>query len=144
MLITACSELKTKDSLDYSKEFKKICIEGSGKGRVELTGTKHTFAYESQVDRKNNRFDLVLDFPIFGERQIQFSLNPEIANREIKNSEMTEFLNEQLGDRPNKKRIAKAVEEFFVFASDFMRFKAANIFPKHYIEIGRASCRERV
>lgn len=132
MLITSCGELKTQNSSDYSKEFKKICIEGNGKGRIELMTTKQTFSYESQVDRKNNRFDLVLDFAVIGERQIQFSLNPEIANREIKNSEISQLLNEQLGDRPNKKRIAKAVEEFFVFASDFMRFKVANVFPKHY------------
>lgn len=132
MLITSCGELTPKTQADNAAEFKKICIEGSGKGRIELMAIKHTFTYESQVDRKKNKFDLVLDFPVIGERQIQFSLNPEIANREIKDSELTELLNEQLGERSDKKRISKAVEEFFVFASDFMRFKVANVFPKHY------------
>lgn len=132
MLITSCGGLAQKKQLDNSVEFKKICIEGSGKGRIELLTNKHTFTYESQVDRQGNMFDLVLDFPVLGERQIQFSLNPEITNREIKNSEITEILNEHLGTRVDKKRVAKAVEEFFVFASDFMRFKVANVFPKHY------------
>ncbi|MBC7712243.1 MAG: hypothetical protein H7177_02830 [Rhizobacter sp.] len=94
--------------------------------------TKQNFSYESQVDRKNNRFDLSLDFPVVGERQIQFSLNPEVANKEIKNSEITAMLDQQLGERADKKRIAKTIEEFFVFASDFMRFKVANVYPKHF------------
>lgn len=130
--MTSCSELATKTQSDVPAEFKKICIEGSGKGRVELLSNKQTFSYESQVDRKKNRYDLVLDFPIIGERQIHFSLDPIVANREIKNSEITELLNEQFGDHVDKKRVSKTVEEFFVFASDFMRFKVANVYPKHY------------
>ena len=133
VLITSCGELATKTQTDISSEFKKICIEGSGKGRIELLTNKQTFSYESQVNRKTNRFDLVLDFPVVGERQIQFSLDPIIANREIKNSEITALLNEQLGDHIDKNRVAKTIEEFFVFASDFMRFKVANIYPKHYM-----------
>lgn len=53
-------------------------------------------------------------------------------NRTIKNSEITELLNDQLGERTDKVRIAKSIEEFFVFASDFMRFKAAGVYPKHF------------
>ncbi|MBY0413238.1 MAG: hypothetical protein K2Q18_03690 [Bdellovibrionales bacterium] len=50
----------------------------------------------------------------------------------IKNSELTSFLSEQIGEREDKKKIIKSVEEFFVFASDFMRFKAAKTYPKHF------------
>lgn len=107
-------------------------MEGSGRGRIELLTTKHTFTYESQFDRSGNKFDLVLDFPVVGEKPLYISLDPEEMNRSIKSSEVTQMLNEQLEGNPNKKRIAKAVEEFFVFASDFMRFKAANVYPKHY------------
>jgi hypothetical protein len=94
--------------------------------------TKQNFSYESQVNRKKNRFDLVLDFPIVGERQIEFSLNPEVANREIKDSEISRMLDEQLGDIKDKKRVVKTIEEFFVFASDFMRFRLAKVYPKHF------------
>lgn len=117
---------------ELTSEFKKICVEGSGKGRIELLTTKHTFSYESQMDRRANKFDLVLDFAVIGERQLELSLDPEYVNRTIKNSEITELLNEQLGERADKKRIAKAIEEFFVFSSDFMRSKAAGIYPKHF------------
>lgn len=113
-------------------EFKKICVDGSGKGRIELLSTKHTFSYESQIDRRKNKFNLVLDFPIVGERQIELSLNPETVNKTIKNSEMTELLNDQLGEHADKRRIMKSVEEFFVFASDFIRYKASGVYPKHY------------
>lgn len=130
--LASCSTPTTKNQSDYSAEFKKICVEGSGNGRIELLTTKHTFSYESQIDKKGNKFDLVLDFPVIGEREIALSLDPEIVNRSIKNSDITELLKEQLGERADKARIAKSIEEFFVFASDFMRFKAASIFPKHY------------
>lgn len=128
----SCSNLSSKSAKDQTAEFKKICLEGSGKGRIELLTTKHTFSYESQIDRKKNKFDLVLDFPVIGERALALSMNPQVMNQTIKNSEITELLNEQLGERSDKKKISKSIEEFFVFASDFMRWKAAGVYPKHY------------
>nr|BDT29798.1 hypothetical protein BHI3_32640 [Bacteriovorax sp. HI3] len=74
----------------------------------------------------------MLDFPVIGERELALSLDPEFVNRTIKNSEITELLKDQLGERTDKARIAKSIEEFFVFASDFMRFKAAKVYPKHF------------
>jgi hypothetical protein len=132
MFLVSCGSQNLTNKKDPEVEFKKICVEGSGKGRIELLATKHTFSYESRMDRPKNKFDLVLDFPIVGERELNISLDPAIVNSTIKNSEITKLLNDQLGERTDKKQIAKSVEEFFVFASDFMRFKAANIYPKHY------------
>lgn len=131
-LLASCGTIPNKNEIDYSAEFKKICVEGSGNGRIELLSTKHTFSYESQINRKENKFDLVLDFPVVGEREIALSLDPEIVNRSIKNSDITEMLKEQLGERADRARISKAISEFFVFASDFMRFRAVSVFPKHY------------
>lgn len=119
-------------SLNVASEWNKICVEGSGNGRIELLSTKHVFSYESQINRKEQRFDLVLDFPVIGERELALSLDPELVNRTIKNSEITELLKDQLEGRSDKVRIGKSIEEFFVFASDFMRFKAANVYPKHF------------
>jgi hypothetical protein len=133
LLVTSCATISPKTAADFAGEFKKICIEGSGKGRIELMTNKQNFSYESQVDRKKDRFYLALDFPVVGERQIEFSLNSETANREIKNSQITEMLDEQIGSRPDKKRIAKTIEEFFVFISDFMHFRVANVYPKHFM-----------
>ncbi len=107
-------------------------MDGSGKGRIELLNTKHTFTYESQFDRKANKFDLVLDFPVVGEKVLSISLDSAVANNEIKSSEISAMLNDQLNDNPNKKNIVKAIEEFFVFISDFMHFKSDRIYPKHY------------
>lgn len=131
-MVTSCANGPSKAVANPQVEFHKICIEGSGRGRIELLSNKYTFTYESQFDRPNNKFDLVLDFPIIGEKALYISLDPEVMNRQIKSSEMTAMLNNQLGDNPNKMRIAKAIEEFFVFVSDFMSFKAANTYPKHY------------
>lgn len=108
-------------------------MEGSGRGRIELLTTKHTFTYESQFDRAKNKFDLVLDFPVIGEKAIFISLNPKLMNEQIKSSEISVMLSDQLGNNPNKIRIVKAIEEFFVFVSEFMQFKAANAYPEHYL-----------
>jgi hypothetical protein len=131
-LLSSCATDTIKNKIDNSTEFKKICVEGSGKGRIELPTNKYTFSYESKMDRVGNKFDLVLDFPIVGEREVNISLDPQITNRAIKNSELTRYLDEQLGDNKDKARITKSIEEFFVFASDFMRFKAAGVYPQHY------------
>lgn len=113
-------------------EFQKICLTSSGKGRIELLKTKHLFTYESVLNRKQNRFDLALDFPVVGEKLLSLSLIPEVANLEVKNSEISELLKEHIGPRDDRAQIAKSVEEFFVFASDFLRFRANNIAPPHY------------
>jgi hypothetical protein len=113
-------------------EFQKICLNGSGKGRVELLSTKHIFNYEAVLDRKQNKFDLALDFPVVGEKLLSLSLIPEVANLEVKNSEISELLKDHIGPREDRARIAKSVEEFFVFASDFLRYRANNIIPPHY------------
>lgn len=131
LILSACSHQDVK-TFNPETEFKKICIEGSGKGRIELLTIKHTFSYESQIDRPNNKFDLVLDFPVIGERALIISLDPAVMNASIKDSEITQLLNEQLGDRTDKKQLGKSIEEFFVFASDFMKHKASGIYPRHY------------
>ena len=118
--------------MDPKTEFQKICVEGSGRGRIELLTTKHTFTYESQFDRAGNKFDLILDFPVVGEKALYISLDPKVVSAEIDSSEISTMLNEQLGDNPNKESIGKAIEEFFIFTSDFMRFKADKVYPKHY------------
>lgn len=132
IFVSSCAGQSLKTVEDSAASFRKICVEGSGRGRIELQTIKHTFTYESQFDRAGNKFDLVLDFPVVGEKALYISLDPEVMNREIKSSEISAMLNDQLADNPNKNRIAKAIEEFFVFTSDFMRFKAANVYPKHY------------
>ncbi len=135
-LLVSCSSLSTNkikitpDALN--KEFKKVCIEGTGKGRVELLTIKHTFDYESVIDKKKNQFNLVCDFPIVGEKALVLSLNPDIAKRTIKNFEFTEPLRENLGDRPDAPKIIKALEEFFLYLSDFLKYKNANQYPPSF------------
>lgn len=138
--MTACTSMPEKKIGDsslspaelYSSEFKKICLSSSGKGRIEILNVKHTFSYESELKRAQNRFDMVLDFPVVGERELSLSLDPSVVNRTIKSSQITDLLKEQLGERPDQQRISKAIEEFFVFASDFMRFRANNNYPAHF------------
>ena len=115
-----------------NNKFKKICIAGSGKGRIELVGSKYTFSYESQFNLKKNIFELALDFPIIGETRVELSLNPKEVSKKIGHSELIGVLRQQIGDRADLEEVIKTVEEFFVFASDFIHYKAFSVYPVHF------------
>lgn len=84
------------------------------------------------LNRPKNVFDLALDFPIIGETQVTLSLNPAEVSRQIGKTELVAELNERIGERPDRAEIVKTIKEFFVFASDFVRYKAANVYPTHF------------
>lgn len=135
MFLTSCSSITpigSQTNAQLNKQFKKICLEGSGKGRIELVGSKYTFGYESLINRPKNLFDLALDFPIIGETKVSLSLNPQEVSRQIGRTELVELLREQLGERADSSQIVKTIEEFFVFASDFIRYKASSVYPAHF------------
>jgi hypothetical protein len=112
--------------------FKKICIEGSGKGRMELAGSKNVFEYESQLNKKNNHFDLAFSFPIVGEKKISLSLNPKETAQEINRSELLKAIESQIGERYNKQQILNALEEFFVLTSEFLYYRSKDKLPTSY------------
>ena len=41
-------------------------------------------------------------------------------------------MREKIGDRADRDQIIKTVEEFFVFASDFIHYKAIGVYPTHF------------
>ncbi len=98
-----------------------------------MADSKYTFSYESQINRRKNLFELALDFPIIGESKVSLSLNPKIASKEIAHSEIVDVLKEQLGDRADRDQIISTLKEFFVFASDFIRFKVLGTFPSQFV-----------
>lgn len=120
--------------MNSHQNFEKICVESTGKGRIELVSSKYIFSYESAFNKKQNIFHLVLDFPVVGERMINFSLDPRLANKKAINSEITDFLKKQLGSGSNIQEVAQAIDAFFIYSSEFMRFKAINKFPDHYLD----------
>lgn len=95
-------------------------------------GSKYTFGYESLINRPKNLFDLALDFPIIGETKVSLSLNPQEVSRQIGRTELVQLLRDQLGERADSSQIVKTIEEFFVFASDFIRYKASSVYPAHF------------
>jgi hypothetical protein len=115
------------------KQFNKICIEGSGKGRIELIGSKYTFGYESEVNRKKNIFNLALDFPIIGETKVSLSLNSKDVRGKIIHSELGAFLREKIGERPDREQLIKTTEEFFIFTSDFIHHASSKTYPTNFI-----------
>lgn len=138
MILSSCSTFVPSGAMTQSaafrlKQFKKICVESTGKGRIELVGSKYTFAYESQISRSNHVFELALDFPIIGETKVSLGLNPKEVSKQIGKTELVELLREKIGDRPDSGQLVKTIEEFFVFASDFVRYKASNVYPDHFV-----------
>jgi hypothetical protein len=122
-----------KSASYLKKQFKKICLEGSGKGRIEIVGSKYTFGYESVIDRKKNDFNLALDFPVVGETNVSLSLNPKLVRGQIGHTDLAKFLNEKLNEHSDREQMLKTTEEFFVFASDFIHYSSDKIYPSHFI-----------
>ena len=114
---------------DYAK---KICLNAEGKGRIELPGEKYVFEYESQVDLKNNKFDLVLDFPIKGQSLISLSLDPKLAKSTIARSNLLELFRERVKDRANREELVKALSAFFEMTAEFVAARSQNIFPEGF------------
>ena len=84
------------------------------------------------LNRKQNVFDLALDFPIIGETKVSLSLDPKVVSKQMGHSELMNLLKERIGDRGDRDQIAKTIAEFFVFSSDFIQYKAADVYPKHF------------
>ena len=138
MLLSSCASFGPKIGSDVQSpayllaKFNKICLAGTGKGRIELVSSKYTFSYESQINRVKNMFELALDFPIIGETSVSLSLNPKEVSRQIGRSNLVEILKERVGERVDRDQIIKTMEEFFVFASDFIHYKSSGIYPAHF------------
>jgi hypothetical protein len=114
------------------KLFQHICIEGTGKGRIEFLSSKYTFTYESELSKLTNTFELGLDFPIVGEKRISLGLNPRDTAKTISHSDFVTLLKDQIGNREDRDQIINGVEEFFVLTSEFVQFRAKSQFPEIY------------
>ncbi len=75
---------------------------------------------------------MALDFPIIGESLVSLSLNPKEVSKQIGKTELVAVLRDKVGDRPDSDQIVKAIKEFFVFASDFVRYRALMAYPGHF------------
>lgn len=79
----------------------------------------------------------MLDFPVIGERFLKFSLDPRYAQKAANSSEITEMLKKQIGNRSDSAEISKGIEEFFIYSSEFMRFKAIKKYPTQFSAVSR-------
>jgi len=95
-------------------------------------GSKYVFGYEALINRKKKAFDLALDFPIIGETIVSLSLNPKEVSKQIGKTELVEVLREKIGERSDREEVLKTIKEFFVFASDFIQYRAASTYPRHF------------
>lgn len=67
-----------------------------------------------------------------GETKVDLSLNPKEVSKQIGRSNLVELLREKIGDRSDRNQIIKTIEEFFVFASDFIGHKSAGVYPSNF------------
>lgn len=63
---------------------------------------------------------------------MSLSLNPKEVSKTIGHSDLIEILREQVGERSDRDQIVKTITEFFVFASDFIHYKASEVYPTHF------------
>lgn len=128
----ATNKVDNSNSQSNSEYFNKVCITGTGKGRIEFLANKYPFTYESTLDRANKQFQLAFDFPIVGERKMILDLDPRKTAQKLNHSQIVRLLQSQIGEREDKENIIQAVEEFFVLTSEFIQFRAVNKFPEIY------------
>lgn len=137
LYLCSCSLLTFKKEQTLSgdillSKLKKICLEGNGKGRIELVGTKHVFEYESLLDRPHRRYELALAFPIVGEQKVSLSLDPVQVSNSIYRSDFLALLKDKIPKRADSEQIVRAVGEFFVFSADFASAVVDGKWPQQY------------
>jgi len=131
LVVVSCATTSTTDE-SFNKKYQKICLDSSGKGRIEFLINKYPFTYESAVNVKKNTFDLAFDFPIVGERQMSISLNPKEAAKLLNHSSVVRMLESSIEDRADRENIINAVHEFYVLTSEFVSLKSKNQFSNVY------------
>ena len=127
-----CASTTTTTDESFSSKYQKICLDSSGKGRIEFLVNKYPFTFESQVNLQKNTFDLAFDFPIVGERQMSISLNPKEAAKLLNHSSVVRMLESSIEERSDRENIINAVHEFYVLTSEFVSLKAKNQFSNVY------------
>lgn len=132
MVVAGCATTTSTTESSFSSKYQKICLDGSGKGRIEFLVNKYPFTYESQVNLNKNTFELAFDFPIVGERRMSISLNPKEAARLLNHSSVVRMLESSIEERSDRENIINAVHEFYVLTSEFVSLKARNQFSKVY------------
>ncbi len=132
MVVVGCATTSTTTDESLSSKYQKICLDSSGKGRIEFLVNKYPFTYESQINLKKNTFDLAFDFPIVGERQMSISLNPKEAAKLLNHSSVVRMLESSIEDRADRENIINAVHEFYVLTSEFVSLKSKNQFSNVY------------
>lgn len=60
------------------------------------------------------------------------SLDPKVAAKKVNHSSMVRMLESSIGDRNDKEKILKAVEEFYLITSEFVKNKSLNKFPEDF------------
>ena len=131
MVVVSCATTPATDE-SFSKKYQKICLDSSGKGRIEFLVNKYPFTYESVINYIKNTFDLAFDFPIVGERQMSISLNPKEAAKLLNHSSVVRMLESSIEERSDRENIINAVHEFYVLTSEFVSLKAKNQFSNVY------------
>ena len=68
--LNSCSSSENSKTLSTQSKMKRVCLSGSGKGRVRIGRNKSLFRYESKLNQDKKYWRMVLDLPIHGEEMI--------------------------------------------------------------------------
>lgn len=86
--LTSCSLFRFEEiSQNIPLETKKICLSSTGKGRIEMKSGKYIFSYESALMNEEEKFIILLNFPIYGEEKFEINWESSL-NKASDNSEL--------------------------------------------------------
>ncbi len=73
MGLVSCAHVVQKKTRTPEEFLKKICLSGSGKGRLEFLSEKYRFSYDSSNDIKEKRWTLAVNVPLLGEEVVELN-----------------------------------------------------------------------
>ncbi|MCF8058601.1 MAG: hypothetical protein K9K67_04840 [Bacteriovoracaceae bacterium] len=91
--LEGCATKKIKDPT-VIKAIDSICLTSQGKGRIEYSGGRHVFNYESLWQPSDNKWSLAFGLPLIGEELLVFHLAKNDSKSGVSGTFATRLKNE--------------------------------------------------
>ncbi len=115
MGLQGCASKKIKDPT-ILKSMDSICLTGQGKGRIEYSGGRHVFSYESLWQPKEDKWSLALGLPLIGQELLVFQLP-----KKDKRSRVSGTFAKRLKNEVKSKRMRFLLGAFYKNLADLLK-----------------------
>jgi hypothetical protein len=122
LLLSSCSIFNAgKLSRDIENNIQKICLSGSGKGRLTVQNRTYVFGYDSLLEEDLAKWTLALDFPM--RNQELFKLDWSKGNKTIFETSIEEKILKE-NKHVNPKHLDQYIQKLGLFLKEAIDAKA--------------------